>query len=30
MLATIAYNITISIKWIPGDLNGLTNILSQF
>jgi hypothetical protein len=30
MLAAIAYNITISAKWILSDLNGLANTLSQF
>jgi hypothetical protein len=30
MLAAIAYNITISAKWILGDLNGLADVLSQF
>jgi len=28
MLAAIAYNITISAKWILGNLNSLANILS--
>ena len=30
MLAAIVYNIIIFVKWIPGNLNSLANILSQF
>jgi len=28
LLAAIAHDITLSVKWILGDLNGLANILS--
>jgi len=28
LLAAIAYNITLSVKWILGNLNGLANTLS--
>ena len=30
LLAAIAHDITLSAKWILGDLNGLANILSRF